>query len=306
MCKLLIVTATLSRETTLKLLRQTARNFEKTQRDGFGFASFDVNGNPTAWGRYYDTYKGWGKNRKNNKNVIEVGDIPEVVQTLIVHGRTSTNVRGVEYCHPYSLKGTYLAHNGILEWVGPEDQEPDHENDSGAFLEWLVANQHPETNAWTKNWAGYGAMAIMRPGKGLTVTKCERTRLTLTPAARGGYVFATSPDDVPRYLAQRGARPRWLKSGEIIIDENGELAKVRPFKGFKARKWDYRSTRSLGYAPKPQLSKPLPVTKLGRDFDPDNNSYPNQVGYYEQMRLRFSRNPNWDSDRFDEEGSMEN
>lgn len=245
MCRLLITTTRLTRAGALKFIRHAANTFANTQRDGFGFAAFDKKGQFMARGRYYDAYHGWGRYQKGSESVEE-GELTDGVQTLIAHGRTSTNVLGVDYCHPYVENDTYLAHNGVLSWKGPGEEEPTHPNDSAAFLQWLESREFPNPRHWSKYWSGYGAIAFVRPGEGLTVCKCNRARLTLTPAEEGGHILSTSPSDVPHWLRKRGSMPRWMNPGIFEFSrKSGDLVRVRNFGGFASRVWDDMAARAF-------------------------------------------------------------
>jgi len=243
MCKLLITTCPLNRDEVRQLLIETSTKFE-TQRDGFGFAAFDEEGRRRAWGRYFPFYSGWGYGRYNDKDRIEVGKLPETTHTLLVHGRISTNVKGVNYCHPFRQNDSYLIHNGVLQWQGPDEERSNHPNDSGAFLEWLTAHNRP-SKVWKKYWAGYGALAIMRGGEGgLEVVKCARANLVMAATRDKGYILSTLERDMPRWLEPSDGWP--LNAGVIKFDKAGEISEVDKFPGFGERKWDWRMARSIG------------------------------------------------------------
>lgn len=239
MCKILTVTGPTSRSRVLALLERIAWSFAKSQRDGFGFLALDKDG-VGAWGRYYDTYPGWKTGHEEKSNFkIEKGEIPAQVWTLLIHGRTSTNVVGVDYCHPYRNEGNYLIHNGVLFYVGDECHEPQHPNDSAALLEWLVTQGHPAPNLWRKSWAGYGAVFIQRPEEPLMLVKCATASLHYAKRRFGGWVFATDTDDIPTDMVKHPKRrPYRAARGVVQFDREGEIETVSPFSGFAARRWD--------------------------------------------------------------------
>lgn len=246
MCRLLIVTGELKRDQVLALLTRTAYNFAPTQRDGFGFASFNQAGQLTARGQYFDKYTGW-RNPRPSSHVKEEGSIGSRTHTLIIHGRTSTNVVGVDYCHPFKFEDTVLAHNGVLTYRGPGKSRPTHKNDSGAFLEWLVKQDHPKLSKWASTWSGYGAIALMRPGRGLSVVKCDRARLTLAPRIGQGYILATSPYDIPDRLRGQDQKPISLGASALDFDpRSGNILNARKFEGFGYQRWDSRAERAMG------------------------------------------------------------
>ncbi len=270
MCRLLIVTGAMRRTDVLGLIAETAKKFRPSQRDGFGFVAFNAEGVRTAYGRYYDEYVGWRSTKAHGVDVIEKGELSGITTTLIIHGRTSTNVQGVNYCHPYKQNSTYLAHNGVLSWTGRKSEEPKHKNDSGAFLKWLESTEHPVPEKWADFWSGYGALAIMREKHNLQIVKCSNARLSMAlRRSTEGYIFATVAQDIPRRLIK--GVPRYMHPGTLELDKTtGALLKIRPFKGFKKRVWDEMATRSLGARPlgaQPQS----PTSELTYTWDEDRD-----------------------------------
>lgn len=280
MCRLLMVTKLIDGKTARRVIDETAAKFKDTQRDGFGFAAFNRRGEQVAYGRYYPTYKGWG----TTEGALEEGSLDgDEIQTLIVHGRTSTNVLGTEYCHPYERNKVYVAHNGILSWRG-EGPAPTHPNDSGAFLEWLEQNDNPVPSVWKDSWSGYGALAIMIPGHGLQVTKCNSAHLSMVAARKSGYILTTRATDFPTWLVEAGARPVVLDSRDLRFDTNGELASVRPFSGFARRVFDAAAYRSLYERNFPATSRAGVDDEYEEEFDDtvDEEFYDEEADSYEE------------------------
>lgn len=249
MCRLMIVTGELKRESVIGLLTETARKFAPTQRDGFGFATFNSQGHLTARGQYFERYTGW-HNPNPSSQVKEEGQIGSRTHTLIIHGRTSTNIVGVDYCHPFRRADSVLAHNGILTYKGDAAHRPTHRNDSAAFLQWLVEQEYPSLDHVTANWGGYGAIAHMRHGHGLSLIKCDKARLTITPRKGSGYVMTTFGGDVPERYRGQDQQTKILGKVALEFDSNsGEIIRAREFKGFQHREWDARAERSIGSYP---------------------------------------------------------
>lgn len=235
MCKILAVTGPTSCSKAIDIITRTAKSFARTQRDGFGFVALDEDGNG-AWGRYYKDFEGW----HTTKGALELGEIPPQVWTLIVHGRTSTNVVGVDYCHPYKRGDAYLVHNGVLNYTGPKENRPKHVNDSAALLEWIVGQDYPEPNEWTKNWAGYGAVFMAREDGSLRLVKCSTARLYHTKRRFKGHMFSTDAADIPMEMAKRpDLSPGKVGKVDVTFDTHGDIEHVAAFDGFAEREWDY-------------------------------------------------------------------
>lgn len=247
MCRLLIITGELKRGQVLRLIEETACKFAPSQRDGFGFTTFNKLGNLTARGRYFEKYTGWD-NPRSTSQVKEEGRIGSRTHTLIIHGRTSTNVVGVDYCHPFKCDDVILAHNGVLTYRGPHSQRPKHRNDSAAFLEWMTGqDERPSLKDCSKNWSGYGALAIMRPGEGLSIIKCSDARLAMVPRIGSGYVLATSSWDIPERLYRGESGIKHVGSCGLQFHPNsGKVERVVDFKGFGYQAWDERATKAMG------------------------------------------------------------
>ncbi len=58
------------------------------------------------------------------------------IKTLVVHHRTSTNQKGLEYAHPFEFQGNYLTHNGVVTVPGNHDTLTT--NDSEELLHHLI------------------------------------------------------------------------------------------------------------------------------------------------------------------------
>lgn len=76
------------------------------------------------------------------------------VSELVVHYRTSTNERGVDYAHPFEFQGNYLTHNGVV--TVPGKHETKTRNDSEALLHHLI-----KTNYDTESISGYFSCFIL-------------------------------------------------------------------------------------------------------------------------------------------------
>lgn len=80
------------------------------------------------------------------------------IDTLVVHHRTSTNKKGIEYAHPFDYKGFYLTHNGVINT--PYKYNTKTQNDSEELLHHLI-----DTNYDTKDISGYYSTFIVSEDK---------------------------------------------------------------------------------------------------------------------------------------------
>ena len=76
------------------------------------------------------------------------------IQTVVVHHRTSTNGRGIEYAHPFEYQGVYMTHNGVV--TVPGKHETKTTNDTEALLHHLI-----KTNFDTLAVQGYYSCFIL-------------------------------------------------------------------------------------------------------------------------------------------------
>jgi len=73
---------------------------------------------------------------------------------LVVHHRTSTNKKGLEYAHPFEFQGNYLTHNGVVSV--PDQHDTLTENDSEYLLHHLI-----KTEFNTQTISGYFSCFIL-------------------------------------------------------------------------------------------------------------------------------------------------
>jgi hypothetical protein len=192
MCKLYVVTGPLNRRQTEAAIWEANRAFCRTERDGFGFIA--ANGATVARGRYLEPARFPGYMAKLphwfSGPAVEENVLPKVTTALVVHGRTSTNVKSLENCHPFKLGELYLAHNGVLYWEGAYRDQPSPSCDSERFLHWFAGER-----SWDgagKFWSGWGAIALYNAQTGaLTVAQGGASLYVARRAGGVGWVFAT-------------------------------------------------------------------------------------------------------------------
>lgn len=259
MCKLFIATGSFSKRQVVAMLAATNKAFSSSQRDGFGFVAYGGKGK-LAYGKYLDpsAYAGFDANLPKwvHAKHIEVGNLPEVTTALVIHGRTSTNRVMIENAHPFHHEGTFLAHNGVLSWIG-KGPAPDAKNgcDTEQFFNWFQANKSGDSawDATPDHWSGYGVFGIVDSNKGtLTVSKCGSGNLRWV-GSKGNHFFSTDGADLIRIT--RAASFRYAKTSEMTrrtrilfkLNATGSTVKsVDDWKGFGTRVVDDSWRRSMG------------------------------------------------------------
>jgi predicted glutamine amidotransferase len=260
MCKLFIATGSFTQAQVIAMLAATNRLFADSQRDGFGFIAYGSK-KSAAYGKYLDpaSYPGFGVELPKwvHNNRIEVGNIPKVTTALVIHGRTSTNRVMIENVHPFHSKGTFLAHNGVLSWIG-KGPVPEAKNgcDTEQFFNWLKQN-HDDESAWAsthEHWSGYGVFGIVNATNGtLTVAKCGSGNLRWV-GDKGNHFFSTDGNDLMRIT--RAAKFKFNKTSEMarktrvvfkLTGTGSAVQSVVDWKGFGTRVIDDSWRRSMGY-----------------------------------------------------------
>ncbi len=252
MCKLYIVTGSLKRENALAAIDKANSAFKFGQKDGFGFLAGSKE--DVAHGRYErpDGYPGFqtGIIDQITGPKIEIGNFPRKVQTLMVHGRTSTNVKGVENAHPFENDGVFLIHNGVLDWKGSKEEESDKKCDSEQFLDWFANGGDLEN--MHKLWGGYGAIFIYdsKTNQRMLI-KDSTANLYLAKRKFDGFVFATSEYDLKDICKDANielcSKPIQLPKSIITFDEKGNMDSFTEWEGFASRTYDHLCQSSMGY-----------------------------------------------------------
>jgi hypothetical protein len=277
MCKLFVACGRLSRADALSLIAKAAQVFSRTQRDGFGFVAYGPGG-AIAIGRYLQpaNYPGFGSVLPGWVDVdrSESGRIPEIVTSLVCHGRTATSRVTLGNVHPFCAKDSILAHNGVLSWIGP-GPAPKSSNgcDSEQFLNWYRSLKDPwgETAA---HWSGYGVFGIMDPKRGrLTVAKCGSGRLSYAQSEGGTHYWSTEDSDVGSIVGDvepiGRAFPMRSKT-RCVFDVRARkvrLVEVKDWQGFGERERDADWFRSMGADKSPRRTRV--EWKADRDSFPD-------------------------------------
>ena len=262
MCKLFIATGSFTPKQVIAMIDATNRSFATSQRDGFGFVAYGGK-RKIAYGQYLNPSSYRGFRAENPKWVrsdrIEVGEIPKVTTALVIHGRTSTNRVVIGNVHPFHDNGTFLAHNGVLSWIG-EGPVPEAKNgcDTEQFFNWLQQNGgHGMDAAWAatdKHWSGYGVFGIIDSVKGyLTVAKCGSGNLRCI-GDKGNHFFSTDGNDLLKIT--RAGKFRFTKTTDMtpktrvlfkLAATGSSVQWVGDWEGFGQRVYDDAWRRSMGY-----------------------------------------------------------
>jgi hypothetical protein len=253
MCKLYIATGKLTRKQVARALAQANIVFRKTEADGFGFLA--ANASAVARGRYLNphTFAGYMQGLPDflSGPCIEENVIPVHSQALIVHGRTSTNSKGLDNVHPFFAKGVYLAHNGIVHWQGQGPERSPHTCDTAQFLHWFV-RQSDHATAWREafvHWGGFGAMGVYDQSTGLLTVARDTANLYIARrASNRGWVFATDAGHLLQISRAASIQLDTLPLAfpQHIVQFNGaDMVDSQYWRGFATRDWSYYGQGNL-------------------------------------------------------------
>lgn len=251
MCKLYIATGPLSQKQTTGALLAANQMFRSSEKDGFGFLA--AKGLNIARGRYLipHTFAGYMANLPAwlTGATIEENALPKNPDVLIVHGRTSTNTKGIDNAHPFCYRQYYLAHNGMVDWTGKREDEPKQSCDSDQLLHWLVDNKF-DWKAIHNLWSGWGAVAVYdrKSGKLTIARDCAQLHIARRVNDKG-WVFATS--DKQLVEISRRARialdtPPLIFPKHIVDIYNGQIVADMEWDGFGSRQWSVMDFRAAG------------------------------------------------------------
>jgi hypothetical protein len=252
MCKLLIITGALRKEIVEKVLVAANAEFAKTERDGFGFIAV-AGGGKYARGRYFepDRFRGFGLGLPHfiTGDIAEENQIPACAKTLIVHGRTATTAKNLENVHPFMHGQEALAHNGVVDWLGPEDQRPPKDCDSEQFFKWLRYSSWEESH---QAFAGWGAIAHVDIKTGILTIARDGAELYIAKRRdSAGWVMATRAAHLVAICKAAGIRlqhsPLLVPNNKLLLfSRRGAVTKAMDWGGFGQRTLTYRDALSWG------------------------------------------------------------
>jgi hypothetical protein len=269
MCKLYIASGPLTTRQVKLALEASNRAFRNSEKDGFGFMA--SNGLQVSRGRYLNPSGFAGYMTRLplflSGPTAEENRLPKNITALVVHGRTSTNLKSLDNVHPFYYKSHYLAHNGMVNWSGPKEHAPRQTCDSDAFLHWLVDCGLSWEMA-LHFWSGFGAMALYAPKTGILTVARDGAQLHIARRVKEkGWVFATDAKQLVTISKQAGIAldTTPLPFPQHIVDiKDGKIVEDRTWAGFGTRQWTHLDTMAMG--------KPMDTTKsCVRTFFPDYN-----------------------------------
>lgn len=129
--------------------------------------------------------------------------MPQGISSLVVHHRTSTNGKGIDYAHPFQLDGYFLTHNGVVDVPNTEAYNTRTTNDSEALLHHLLA-----TNYATNQVSGYYSVFLI---------SADRTQIIvddIAPIYSDGRVFCSH---------NLGDNFKRMTKTHVIIDASGNV-----------------------------------------------------------------------------------
>lgn len=243
MCKLFIVSGPLTKKQVQSILIETRNRFH-TEKDGFGFVALSSNGS-IARGRYFnpESFAGFDTNLPDwlCGEQSEDGKLAERTVALVIHGRTSTNMRKLRNVHPFNYKGHYLAHNGCVTWNGSKELEPRQTCDSDQFLHWLIDSGLDWDKAKT-SWGGWGAIGLIQSDTGRLTVVRSGADLHIARRVNGkGWVMATKSEHIAPIMAAAGlsidTSPLKFPDNQIVVFRGETVVSARKWEGFGTRAW---------------------------------------------------------------------
>lgn len=274
MCKLYIATGSLSQKQVDAALHASNKAFRHSEKDGFGFLA--AKGLNIARGRYLlpSTYTGYMRNlpRWLTGPMIEENTLPKNPDVLIVHGRTSTNTKGLNNAHPFCYKQYYLAHNGMVAWTGPRLDEPPQTCDSDQLLHWLVDNQF-DWKSVENYWSGWGAVAVYDRKSGKLTVARDCANLHIARRVNGkGWVFATDAKQlvgISKYAGIALDTPPLMFPKHIVEIVGGKITAEQSWDGFGVRQWTMLDNLASGKSGKVKSDGRVDYGDTAKDFFPD-------------------------------------
>lgn len=309
MCKLAIITGPLKQRQVAAALTAANNAFMATEKDGFGFVA--AAGKRVARGRYLfpSQFAGYlsGLPERFVPFASEENRVPIGVDTLIIHGRTSTNASGLANVHPFRHGNLYLAHNGVIRWTGDKALEPTPACDSEQLLHWLAANNQ-NFDGLDAVFSGFGAVALYDASTGiLTVARDGASLFVARRRNNAGWIMATTLE-ILRSVCKKAKTgidtnpivfPKCrmtFKGGKILTDDD--------WAGFGNRPWDAQDYISHGSAVVPYKSaqeSSVVFTREGRQVNQQGQLVPLGTGSEAKEYIFPEESDIYDDDDFDDD-----
>jgi len=143
------------------------------------------------------------------------------VKTLVVHHRTSTNVEGLDYAHPFEFDGNWMTHNGVVSVPGEHDTAT--QNDSEALLHHLIKSEYD-----TLPVEGYFSCFVLNEAETILLVDA------IAPIYTDGRVYSSHKLDgtfVKIELVKRVLHPM---SGKVLVESTIEVTKSNYGQGLRS------------------------------------------------------------------------
>lgn len=217
-----------------KIQKVTAkcRDLLEDQSDGFGYAlsGGDIKGithlRLTSGNLLGYRTSNLGEWQKAGEPAFDSHGVIKPCTAGIYHGRISTNDLGVENTHPFVNESLALAHNGIVDYHGPERPKKGTCDSEDLFNAFTLGKGFSE---FGKYFEGYAALLLLYPSGFMTFYRDETPTLYVA-RFKSGYVVATSIKDatslVTDVFKEKPEVPFLAKAEHAIETVNGEIKSV--------------------------------------------------------------------------------
>jgi predicted glutamine amidotransferase len=255
MCKVLMLTNGAKIKSLTKVINKSAELITKYDRDGFGYAALGKSG---VFGE--KSIATTHKSRLNNVKLEvklpivtkthEIFGTPDAVTgPIMFHGRTSTNVLGLNNTHPISRNNWHLIHNGVVSNNGPS-YKMQTDNDTEHLVHYLSTQG---IDGIVNNLSGYFAIGAISPDGKLHVARCTRAPLVMAwIESIHSYAIATTQDLIEdlctAFKWKRGPIDRVKDNVYSVFDGNTMLfSREHTFKGYLTERETKLMDKSLHY-----------------------------------------------------------
>lgn len=124
MCKLFVMTNTkkIKKIKLEQITKSVSKVIQKSERDGLGIS---IQGNKGIYVRRFlnpleaSIFEPLTSLPFLKSDSSQSGEL-DSIDSIVIHGRTSTNKSGLKNCHPIARNGFILSHNGVVEDSGPK------------------------------------------------------------------------------------------------------------------------------------------------------------------------------------------
>lgn len=211
-----------------------------------------------------------------------IGEKSKLSGSLILHGRTSTNVLGLVNTHPIQRDGWTLVHNGVVSNHGPE-YTMQSENDTEHLAYWMANGGISKVE---EHLSGYYAFAAFGPDSRLHVARDSKATLYIAwVSSIESYMVATTES----LIKDTCAGMKWshgpidaIEDNIYMVFEGNKLVQhteIKP-RGYDAKEASLMS-KSLHYL------DDAPSASLASSFDSSDYAFRHETLETEDMAELF-------------------